>query len=480
MFGASGDLAGKKTYPALYNLYRTGFMPKDTHIIGYARSHLDHDEYIRRITAHIKNKDKQDEFIKMTDYVSGKYDEDESFQKLNKHIEELEEKRGLKPGQKNRIFYMALPPSVFEPVAEGLRKFVYGRKEDGHSRIVIEKPFGKDSESCTELLSNIKKLFAEDEVYRIDHYLGKEMVKNIMTLRFANMFLKPMWCSESIDNVQITLKEPFGTEGRGGYFDEYNIIRDVMQNHLLQVLSLIAMEKPKGSDPESIRDAKVELLRCVQPIKLHDTLLGQYVAANGKPGYKDDDTVPKDSICPTFAAMVLFINNKRWKDVPFIMKAGKALDNSKVEVRIQFKDMPSGLYEEAVRNELVIRIQPDEAMYFKFNSKNPGLSKRVITTDLDLTYKDRYKDMRIPDAYETLILDVLRSDHANFVRDDELDAAWKIFTPLLHQIDRDHIRPHAYPYGSRGPEDLDSFCKRYGVQRKGDVPYEWPVQSLAK
>ncbi|KAI9498701.1 glucose-6-phosphate dehydrogenase [Zychaea mexicana] len=483
VLGASGDLAGKKTYPALFNLHRTGFLPEKTHIVGYARSKLDRDEYVKRITGHLKienddDKRKLDEFLEMTDYTQGKYDQDEAWQNLNKHVGDLENKRGLEKGQKNRLFYMALPPSVFLPVATGLRKNVYG--SEGHNRIVVEKPFGKDLESSTELAKDLGQLFTEDEIYRIDHYLGKEMVKNIMTLRFANMFLSPMWCAESIANVQITLKEPFGTEGRGGYFDEFNIIRDVMQNHLLQIFSLIAMEKPAGQDPESIRDAKVKLLRHVKPIDLKDTLLGQYIAANGKPAYKDDDTVPNDSICPTFASMVLWVDNDRWRKVPFILKAGKALDNQKVEVRVQFKDVPSGLFHNAVRNELVLRVQPGEAIYFKFNNKNPGLSYRTLTTDLDLTYADRYKDMRVPDAYEGLILDVLRSDHSNFVRDDELDAAWRIFTPLLHKIDRDRIEPKPYAYGSRGPEDLDEFVKRYGVARRADVPYEWPVQSVAK
>lgn len=249
---------------------------------------------------------------------------------------------------------------------------------------------------------------------------------------------------------------------------------------LLQIMSLIAMEKPAGTDSESIRDAKVKLLRCVKPIELKDSLLGQYVANGDKPGYKDDETVPDDSICPTFASLVLWVDNERWKNVPFILKAGKAMDNAKVEVRIQFKEVPSGLYKNATRNELVLRVQPGEAIYFKFNNKNPGLSYKVITTDLDLTYKDRYKDMRVPDAYEGLILDVLRSDHSNFVRDDELDAAWKIFTPLLHTIDREHIKPEQYPYGTRGPKQLEEFTKRYGVQRDPHVPYEWPVQSVAK
>lgn len=252
------------------------------------------------------------------------------------------------------------------------------------------------------------------------------------------------------------------------------------QLDLLQVMSLIAMDKPAGNDPESTRDAKVKLLRQVKPIDIKDTLLGQYVANGDKPGYKDDDTVPNDSVSPTFAALVLYVDNDRWRGVPFIMKAGKALDTAKVDVRLQFRDVKEGLFKQAARNELVLRIQPGEAIYYKLNNKSPGLTYRQIVTDLDLTYKDRYKDMNIPDAYETLILDVMRSDHSNFVRDDELDAAWRIFTPLLHKIDREKIQPHPYPYGSRGPEGLDDFVSRYGFKRDTKAPYEWPVQSVAK
>lgn len=307
------------------------------------------------------------------------------------------------------------------------------------------------------------------------------MVKNVMTVRFANIFFSQIWNRMYIDNVQITFKEPFGTEGRGGYFDEFGIIRDVMQNHLLQILSLIAMERPISTDAEAIRDEKVKVLKCIPPIDVDDALLGQYVGdGKGKPGYLEDDTlVNKTSLTPTFAALVLWIQNERWEGVPFILKAGKALNEAKVEVRIQFRNVAGNLYKNASRNELVIRVQPDEALYTKFNNKLPGLSYQTIQTDLDLTYNNRYVDLSIPDAYESLILDVLRNDHSNFVRDDELDAAWKIFTPLLHKIDQHDkdIEMTTYPYGSRGPEQLDQFIKKYGYDRSNSN-YTWPVQSV--
>ena len=228
------------------------------------------------------------------------------------------------------------------------------------------------------------------------------------------------------------------------------------------------MERPVSFSAEDIRDEKVKVLRCVPPIDKKDTLLGQYTAAEGKPGYLDDDTVPKGSNCPTFAETVLWVNNPRWEGVPFIMKAGKALNEAKVEIRVQYKDVTSGIFKDIARNELVIRIQPSEAIYMKMNAKTPGLVTRAMPTELDLTYKRRFSDTIIPEAYEALILDAVKGDHSNFVRDDELDAAWKIFTPVLHWIDGKDgpaPKPQPYPYGSRGPKNVDAFTESYGFKR---------------
>ncbi|KAF8845791.1 glucose-6-phosphate dehydrogenase [Paxillus ammoniavirescens] len=484
VFGASGDLAKKKTYPALFGLYRNGYLPKGTHIVGYARTKMDVDDYHKRITAYIKNTDndpsvaaKLDEFKNISTYVSGSYDDPASFHNLTKHLEEIE--KTYLTRDVNRVFYLALPPSVFVPVAQNTRNCCYSTK--GVNRIIVEKPFGKDLQSCRELLGSLKQSWTEDETFRIDHYLGKEMVKNLLVLRFGNVAMNAGWDKNSISNVQITFKEPFGTEGRGGYFDEFGIIRDVLQNHLLQVLSILTMERPVSFGAEDIRDEKVKVLRAIPPIKREDTLLGQYVAANGKPGYLDDDTVPKDSVCPTFAATVLWINNERWEGVPFIMKAGKALNEAKVEIRVQFKDVTQGIFADISRNELVVRIQPSEAVYLKLNTKTPGYAFRVIPTEMDLTYKRRFTDTKIPEAYEALILDALRGDHSNFVRDDELDVAWKIFTPTLHWIDGlsgPRPRPLPYPYGSRGPAQLEEFITKYGYKRSADE-YKWPTTNVS-
>jgi glucose-6-phosphate 1-dehydrogenase len=308
------------------------------------------------------------------------------------------------------------------------------------------------------------------------------MVKNLLIMRFGNTFIDSTLNNKLVDNVQITFKEPFGTEGRGGYFDEFGIIRDIQQNHLSQVLSLLAMERPKSFSAEDIRDEKVKVLKHVPSIADKDVLIGQYSAnkETGKPGYKDDDTVPKDSNCPTFAALTLWINSPRWEGVPFILKAGKALDEGKVEIRVQYKDVPDGIFKDKPqRNELVMRIQPNEAVYIKVNAKTPGLHLDPIPADLDLTYKERFSDARIPEAYEALILDALQGDHSNFVRDDELDVSWNIFTPILHAIDQGKIKNEPYEYGSRGPASLDDFVGKYGF-RRGNDDYEWPKTNVAR
>ncbi|TFK55722.1 glucose-6-phosphate 1-dehydrogenase [Heliocybe sulcata] len=485
VLGASGDLAKKKTYPALFGLYKNGFLPRDVHIVGYARTKMDDVEYHKRTTGYIKvnegdeeTKAKVEEFKKNSTYVSGGYEDGPSFDNLNKHLEQIESKYQSK--ERNRVFYLALPPSVFIPVAKNLREHCYAGK-GGANRIIVEKPFGKDTDSCRELLKSLKEHWTEDETYRIDHYLGKEMVKNLLVLRFANIAFSSGWDKNSISNVQITFKEPFGTEGRGGYFDEFGIIRDILQNHLLQVLSVLTMERPVSFSAEDVRDEKVKVLRAIPPIERSDTLLGQYVAANGKPGYLDDDTVPHNSVCPTYAATTLWIHNPRWEGVPFILKAGKAVNEAKVEIRIQYKDVTQGIFKDISRNELVIRIQPSEAVYLKFNAKTPGLYTRAIPSEMDLTYKRRFADIHIPEAYESLILDALKGDHSNFVRDDELDVAWKIFTPILHWIDGlsgPRPKPVGYPYGSRGPKELDAFIQKYGYKRTTEG-YAWPVTNVS-
>ncbi|KAK7208614.1 glucose-6-phosphate 1-dehydrogenase-like protein [Myxozyma melibiosi] len=482
VLGASGDLAKKKTYPALFGLFRYGLMPQGIKIVGYARTKMDDAEYKKRISSYIKVPDdevkaKLETFLGICTYVAGAYDTDEGFQKLDSHLAEIEAGKA----ESHRLFYLALPPTVFTTVAQHLKKNCY--PANGSARVIIEKPFGHDLDSSRELQSALQPIWSEDEIFRIDHYLGKEMVKNILILRFGNEFFNASWNKNHISSVQITFKEKFGTEGRGGYFDEFGIIRDVMQNHLLQVLTMIAMERPVSFSAEDIRDEKVRVLRAMPIIDPKNVVIGQYDKSldGTKPSYTDDPTVPKGSRCPTFAAIVLYIKNDRWDGVPFILKAGKALDSAKVEVRVQYKDVTSGIFKDIPRNELVLRIQPDESVYIKMNTKLPGLTMKTSVTELDLTYNRRFSDLHIPEAYEALILDAINGDHSNFVRDDELDASWKIFTPLLQYLDESKdIVPAKYPYGSRGPAFLDDFLASYGYTRDLAGSYQWPTTKAGK
>ncbi|KAF9572257.1 Glucose-6-phosphate 1-dehydrogenase [Mortierella alpina] len=479
VLGASGDLAKKKTFPALFGLFKNKYLNQNTRIIGYARTKMDQSTFEGHVSHYIKLKTDEDksalqQFLKLCSYQSGQYDKDSDFQILEKHIVDVEKTSGASA----RLFYMALPPTVFIPVATSLKKNNY--RKDVTIRLIVEKPFGMDLESSRKLAKDLGALFTEDEIYRIDHYLGKEMVKNLMILRFANVIFGSVWNRHCIDNVQITFKEKIGTGGRGGYFDEFGIIRDVMQNHLLQILSIVAMEPPVSLDAEDVRDEKVKVLRFIPPIAKDDVLLGQYSKSeDGKePGYLDDTTVPKGSKTPTYAAATIYIHNERWDGVPFVLKCGKALDQQKTEIRIQFKDVSGHLFKDLSRNEIVIRVQPNEAVYVKMMNKEPGLGMKTIISDLDLSYSSRFNDSVIPEAYESLILDALNGDHSNFVRDDELDAAWKIFTPILKTIDDGHIDPVPYPFGSRGPKGVSEFVAKYGYTR-GEQEYVWPQHSEA-
>jgi len=334
-------------------------------------------------------------------------------------------------------------------------------------------------------------LWAEEYIYRIDHYLAKELIQNLYMFRFGNSWLEPSFNHHHIASVQITFKEPFGTEGRGGYFTNYGIIRDVIQNHLMQVLAIVAMEAPprvQGEDAGTfVRDAKVNVLRCIAPINPDEVVIGQYVGADGKPGYLEDDTIKdkdKAKYVPTFAAVILRINNPRWVGVPFILKAGKALNEKKVDIRIQYKDPPASETifggQRCARNELVMRLQPDESVYMKINVKEPGLHTTPVQSEMDLSYKDRYAGVYNPEAYTRLILEALRGSQANFVRSDELLNSWKIFDPLLDHLENVERRvPTPYAYGSRGLKSADDLLAKAGGF-KFETGYVWQSPTLRK
>nr|KAF6359758.1 glucose-6-phosphate dehydrogenase [Myotis myotis] len=406
IMGASGDLAKKKIYPTIWWLFRDGLLPENTFIVGYARSRLTVADIRKQSEPFFKatpeEKARLEEFFARNSYVSGQYDQAASYEHLNDHINTL-----CQGSQANRLFYLALPPTVYEAVTKNIRETCMS--QTGWNRIIVE--------------------------------------------------------------------EPFGTEGRGGYFDEFGIIRDVMQNHLLQMLCLVAMEKPASTDSDDVRNEKVKVLKCISEAQLKNVVLGQYVGnPKGKgeatKGYLDDPTVPRGSTTATFAAVVLYVENERWDGVPFILRCGKALNERKAEVRLQFRDVAGDIFQQQCkRNELVIRVQPNEAVYTKMMTKKPGMFFNPEESELDLTYGNRYKNVKLPDAYERLILDVFCGSQMHFVRSDELREAWRIFTPLLHQIEREKPQPIPYVYGSRGPAEADELMKRVGFQYEGT--YKW-------
>ncbi|NP_001275072.1 glucose-6-phosphate 1-dehydrogenase, chloroplastic-like [Solanum tuberosum] len=476
--GASGDLAKKKIFPALFALYYEGCLPEHFTIFGYARSKMTDDELrnmvSKTLTCRIDKREncgeKMEQFLERCFYHSGQYDSQENFAELDKKLKEHEAGRFS-----NRLFYLSIPPNIF---INAVRCASLASSAHGWTRVIVEKPFGRDSESSAALTGALKQYLKEDQIFRIDHYLGKELVENLSVLRFSNLIFEPLWSRQYIRNVQFIFSEDFGTEGRGGYFDHYGIIRDIMQNHLLQILALFAMETPVSLDAEDIRNEKVKVLRSMRPLQLDDVIVGQYKSHTkggvNYPGYTDDKTVPKDSLTPTFAAAALFIDNARWDGVPFLMKAGKALHTRSAEIRVQFRHVPGNLYNknfgsdlDQATNELVIRVQPDEAIYLKINNKVPGLGMRLDRSNLNLLYSARYSK-EIPDAYERLLLDAIEGERRLFIRSDELDAAWSLFTPVLKDLEHKKIVPESYPYGSRGPIGAHYLAARYKV-RWGDL-----------
>ncbi|MCJ1470864.1 Glucose-6-phosphate 1-dehydrogenase [Pseudocyphellaria aurata] len=450
VLGATGDLAKKKLFPALFSLYRRCTLPKEVRIVGFAPNKLSQEEFINRVKSSVKVSDNEvkeqlNGFCKLCTYVSGHDDGDKPYEALRDHLEELE--RGKQA--QNRIFYLALPPSVFISVSGQLKKYCYSK--DAFSRILIEKPFGRDLESSRELQRALEPNWREEEIFRIDHYLGKEMVNNILVLRFGNVILGSIWNREHIENIQVSIMEAIGTEGRGGFYNDTGIIRDVLQNHMLQIVSLLTMETPGSFSAEDLCKEKARVIPSMASIKPEDTIIGQYTRTSDgqKPGYKDDDSVPNDSRCPTFCAAIAYINNSRWNGVPILIKAGKALNESKTEIRIQFKLTSLPLLPSTTPNTLTIRVQPDEGVYLQINSNLPSLhtGPRTVPMDLDLTYRGRVPEGQIPGAYESLILDAVKGDYTHSVRGDELDASWRVFTPLLHFLDQGGGQLTEYAFG---------------------------------
>ena len=486
VLGASGDLATRKIFPALFSLYCKGCLPAQFKVIGFSRTPFTDDEFRRRITGNLTCRyapgescsGKMDAFLTQCSYASGDYSSLEAFNALRASMDKIAADAGW-TGDRGRLFYMALPPDVFMTAARSMKAagLITEAGQGGWTRVVVEKPFGRDSESSHLLASDMAETIGEERVYRIDHYLGKEVIQNLLAIRFANLVFEPVWNRDHVAEVKIRWKEKIGVEGRGGYFDNYGIIRDVVQNHLLQMLALTAMEQPVGLDAESIKQEKVKVLRGIEPLAIDDVIVGQYAEGVGPDGkthsaYLKEKGVPPDSITPTYFRGAFKLRNRRWDGVPFLIEAGKALNEQITEIRIVFKSIPGDIFrgtpDRLIHNEVVIRVQPQESILLLINNKRPGEGLSLVKTHLDLVYAEAFKEA-IPDAYESLILDVFRGDKSLFISHEELAAAWDIFTPLLKELEAFRSQPDQYEFGGEGPST--NFGDKYiKTQRWFNLP----------
>ena len=485
IFGASGDLTARKLIPAVYNLAADNLLPPDFHLIGYGRKSISNEEFrelaakaIKEFSRRELKADVWDRISARTTYVAGGYDDPDAFKRLADHLESIEKEvgRDMQP-----LFYVSTPPSVFAPILTNLGESGLAKKHASkphHAKVIIEKPFGRDLDSAQELNKTVSGVFAEHQVYRIDHYLGKETVQDLLVQRFANAIFEPLWNRNFIDNVQITVAEQVGVGSRGGYYEQSGALRDMIQNHTMQLVALTAMEPPVSLDAEAIRDEKVKLLRAIQPLDVSpqgDVARAQYaegmMAGKPEPGYLEEDGIAEKSGTETYAAIRLSINNWRWQGVPFYLRSGKRMARRVTEIAVQFKRPPGTLFAgggfDLAANTLSFQIQPDEGLSLVLNGKVPGLETRTQPVKMNFRYSTTFGS-NTPEAYERLVLDAMIGDGTLFIRGDEAETSWKLYTPLLEAwaaAGREGMAE--YPAGSWGPPNADELLAGKGhVWRK--------------
>lgn len=476
MFGVTGDLARKKLMPAVYDLANRGLLPPAFALTGFARRDWEREDFTQVVHDSIKQyartpfrEETWNQLAEGIRFVQGTFDDPEAFDNLRKTVEELDRERGTGG---NHAFYLSIPPSAFPQVVRQLRDSgLSAPKEDTWRRVVIEKPFGHDLESANELNDIVSEVFPADSVFRIDHYLGKETVQNLLALRFANQLFEPIWNSQYIDHVQITMAEDIGIGGRAGYYDGIGAARDVIQNHLLQLMALTAMEEPATFEASDLRTEKEKVLRAATlPEDLGaDTARGQYSAGwrGGERvgGYLDEDGIAADSGTETYAAIRLDIPNRRWAGTPFYLRAGKRLGRRVTEIALVFKKAPSPYFQKVEgsdvgNNALVIRVQPDEGVTLRFGSKVPGTAMEVRDVSMDFAYGNAFTETS-PEAYERLILDVLLGDPPLFPRHEEVALSWQILDPIT-SFWATQGQPEQYRSGTWGPTSADAMLARDG------------------
>lgn len=464
IFGASGDLTQRKLIPSLFNLFRKRRTPRHFQIVGFGGTAFTDEQFREHLLKGLRDHagyeftdEEWNIFAPNLHYLSGKYTEANDFKRLAETLTNLEN------GEANRLFYMALPPTLFPAIIDNLGTSGQLHENGAWRRVVLEKPFGTDHASAVTLNKQVHKALNENQIYRIDHYLGKETVQNILFTRFANTIFEPIWNRTYIDHVQITVAEKVGLEHRAGFYDSVGVLRDMFQNHLLQLLTLVAMEPPASFSASHLRNEKVKVLSAVQPMTPEqvsaNTVRGQYK------GYRSESQVSPNSTTPTYAALRLYINNWRWKGVPFYLRSGKNLAEKQSQIIIQFKEPPLAMFpmQTMKPNMLVLYLQPDEGLHVRFEAKAPDTVNETRSVDMEFHYSDSFGQTSIPESYERLLLDAIQGDASLFTRADEVETAWSLIDPILQTWETHQTPPLAgYKPGSWGPTEAYDLLARDG------------------
>jgi glucose-6-phosphate 1-dehydrogenase len=471
IFGASGDLTRRKIFPALYAVALRRLLPEQFAVVGTARSEWTDGEFRSQMEAAVREfgrdefqPDVWEKLAGATSYIQLELSSDEAADTLDRRLRELDEEQGT---QGNRVYYLAVPPSAMPTIVEELGE---RRTAKGWTRLIVEKPFGRDQASARELDESIWRHFKEEEVFRIDHYLGKETVQNMAALRFANGIFEPIWNRQFIDHVQVTVAESIGVEGRAGYYEQAGAIRDIFQNHMLQLVALTAMEPPSGFTADSVRNEKVKVLKAIHTPGPKDVVRGQYgrgyVEGIEVPGYREEPGVDPNSTTETYVAAKLFVDNWRWADTPFYIRTGKRLPRRETTIAIQFKRAPHPPFAETAAEELrpnvlIVHVQPDEGVSLAIGAKVPGMGMKIRTVHMDFVYGGAFQ-AEMPEAYERLILDAMRGDMTLFTRADEVDEQWAIVDAVAAFWRRDQPGFPNYAAGTWGPPSADELLHRDG------------------
>ncbi len=476
LFGATGDLAQRKLFPALYELVRQKLLPHGFALVAFSRSERNLESLLAQVKEGLRKYARTqplDEaawewLAERMEVMSGAYDDPAAFFRLREHLERMSERFGT---QGNQLYYLATPASTFPALLTGLSGAGLLYREDSSvqrpwRRLVIEKPFGRDLASARQLNRELASVLEERQIFRIDHYLGKETVQNILVFRFANAIFEPLWNRQHIDHVEITAAETIGVEGRGRFYDETGVIRDMVQNHLLQVLALCAMEPPISFAPEDIRDEKNKVFRALRPVAEHE--VPRFVVQGQYQGYREEAGVAPDSRTPTYVAMKTYIDTWRWQGVPFYVRAGKKLAQRVTEVSIHYRSVPHCLFttsetcQRLQPNVLRLRIQPREGIALSFESKVPGEDVSISGVTMDFDYADTFNEP-VPEAYERLMLDCMRGNTTLFAREDSVEQAWAWMTPILEALEEGSCGPpRTYEPGSAGPDEAAALLARDG------------------